>query len=114
MQSDQAKAKLNQLGFTSVDNTSVHKRTSDPSKDGLVFAEDPTPGYRYTSDTKITLTVYKYVKPAPTCDPNKTVPPSSPPPSGSGLPSGSAPASSTPISTPSPTDTNTLPPCTTP
>jgi serine/threonine-protein kinase len=114
MQSDQAKAKLNQLGFTTVDNTSQRKHTSDPSKDGLVFAEDPTPSYLYTADTKITLTIYKYVKPAPTCDPNKTPTPSIPPPTGSGLPSSSISPSSTPSSPPSPTDTNTLPPCTTP
>ena len=52
---------------------------------------DPTPEIAYTADTKITLTIYHYVKPAPTCDPNKTPTPTNSPsgsPSVTGLPTG--------------------------
>jgi serine/threonine protein kinase len=111
MKSDEAKTRLNGLGFTQVDNTSSKRKTADPSKDGLVAAMDPSPGIAYTADTKITLTIYHYVKPPPTCDPNKTPTPS-PTDTPSGTPSGSLLPTITPTLTPTPTDTNTLPPCT--
>ena len=112
--SDDAKTRLNALGFTPVDNTSSKRKTADPTKDGAGRGDGPEPGIPYTADTKITLTIYHYVKPPPTCDPNKTPTPTPtthrrPP---SGTPSGSLLPSITPSITPTPTDTNTLPPCT--
>jgi serine/threonine protein kinase len=98
----EAKAKLNGLGFTQVDNTSETTNTPDKAKDGTVASMDPTPRLPYDADVKITLTVYVYVKPAPTCDPAKTASSSA---STSSSPSGSA------STTPTPTSTNTLPPC---
>ncbi|HEY7044639.1 MAG TPA: Stk1 family PASTA domain-containing Ser/Thr kinase, partial [Nocardioidaceae bacterium] len=71
MKADEAKSKLNGMGFTSVDNSQT-KVTHDQKKGGLVATQDPTPGNAYTADVHITLTIWKYVKPAPTCDPNKT------------------------------------------
>jgi eukaryotic-like serine/threonine-protein kinase len=106
MKSAEAKSKLNGLGFNHVDNTSKTKTTHDKSKDGLVASngEDPTPGIAYGADVAITLTIYKYVAPPPTCDPNKTATPT-----GSTTPASGAPTS--PTTPPPTTSTNTLPPC---
>jgi serine/threonine-protein kinase len=101
-----AKSKLNGMGFNHVDNTSKTKTTHDKSKDGTVAAEDPTSGIAYAADVQITLTIYKYTAPPPTCDPNKT-----PTPTASTTPPASGSPTTTPTPTPTPTSTNTLPPC---
>ena len=88
-------AKLNQAGWTNVD-ASQSKETTDKSKDGTVSDEAPTPGFPYTQDTQISLTVYKYVAPQPTC----TTPPASTP----------TPTDTTPTTTTS----GALPPCKSP
>jgi serine/threonine-protein kinase len=116
MKADEAKSRLNALGFTSVDNTSRHVTGPDKKKDGTVVAMDPTPGNPYHSDVPITLTVYRYKAPAPTCDPNKTPTPTNAPPSYPStpvLPTGSIPITppATDTTTPADTSTNTLPPC---
>jgi serine/threonine-protein kinase len=91
---DAAKAKLNALGFTSVNQSATTESTTNPGKDGLV-ADDgvsPTPGIAYVpATTSITLTVYQYTAPPTT---------SCPPPSSS-----SAPGTGTPTSTPTATAT---------
>ncbi|HJQ44241.1 MAG TPA: Stk1 family PASTA domain-containing Ser/Thr kinase [Jatrophihabitantaceae bacterium] len=88
-----AVAQLNAAGWTQIDATQTQE-TPDKAKDGLVAAESPNPGNAYLQSTQVTLTVYKYVKPTPTC----TTPP---------------PGSPTTTPTPNPTDTATpLPPCT--
>ncbi|HEY7009112.1 MAG TPA: Stk1 family PASTA domain-containing Ser/Thr kinase [Jatrophihabitantaceae bacterium] len=104
MKAAEAKSKLNGMGFNHVDNTSKTKTTHDKGKDGTVYAEDPTSGIAYGPDVQITLTIYKYTAPPPTCDPNKTAtPPASTTPPATGAP--------TTTPTPTPTSTNTLPPC---
>jgi hypothetical protein len=72
---------------------------------------DPTPGIAYGQNVRITLTVYNYVAPKPTCDPNKTPTPSAS--SSPILPSGSVPVSPpvSPSTSPTTAPTNTLPPC---
>ncbi|WP_375501429.1 Stk1 family PASTA domain-containing Ser/Thr kinase [uncultured Jatrophihabitans sp.] len=49
------------------------RTTPDETKDGTVASQSPKPGY-YSPDQQITLTIYKYVKPTPTC----TTPPPTP------------------------------------
>jgi serine/threonine-protein kinase len=103
MTADDAKTKLNELGFQHVD-TSHTKRTSNQAKDGKVYSEDPSAGTAWAADTTIDLTIYHYVAPPPTCDPDKT-------PTPTGSPSSSTSSSPSPSLTPSETPTNTLPPC---
>jgi eukaryotic-like serine/threonine-protein kinase len=102
---DDARAAINGAGFNNVVQGDP-RTTTDESKDGTVADVDPTDdGKRaYAPDQKITLTLYHYVAPAPTCDSNP-VPPSSP--SVPGAPG----APSTP-STGTTSSTSTLPPCT--
>ncbi len=50
------------------------KTTADPSKDGKVASQSPAGGHAYPPSQQITLTIYHYVKPAPSC----TTPPPSP------------------------------------
>jgi serine/threonine-protein kinase len=90
-------AKLNQAGWTNVD-ASATKETPDKSKDGTVADEAPTPGVAYTQDTQVSLTIYKYVKPEPTC----TTPP----------PTGTATGTGTPTGSSSAPPSGALPPCT--
>ena len=108
MTAGDARAKLNRAQFTNIANNKT-VTGPDKAKDGKVVGMDPTPGNAYNQDVRITLTVYKYVAPAPTCDPNKTPTPSSSP----SLPSGSISISPpiSPSSTPTTASTNTLPPC---
>ena len=100
---DDARAQINQAGFPVVHQDSATVTTSDKSKDGLVADEDPTPGNAYTpSSTTITLKLYKYVPPAPTCTTSSVSSPS-------GGPSGpSGPSTQTSGSS------SGLPQCTTP
>ena len=60
---DQALAKLNP-NFTNIKQTT--QETQDPNQDNIVATENPTPGFAYSPDTQITLTVYHYVAPPPT------------------------------------------------
>ena len=101
MKAADAKAKLNGLGFTSVTISNTPQQTSVPGKNGLVAGEDPTAGpkYSYAPNTLITLTVFQYVPPTPTC--------SSSSPSGA-----SSSASSSPASGSSSSSSGGLPPCT--
>ncbi len=101
-----AQQALNSTGWTKVDASQV-VQTPDKAKDGTVANESPLPGNSYPQDTQITLTIYKYVKPEPTCT---TPPPSSPADTGlptSPLPGGSSSASGSVSSSP-----GGLPPCT--
>ena len=61
-----AKVKLNQAGWTNIDDSQTVE-TNDKSKDNTVQDENPTPNIAYPQSTKITLILYKYVAPAPTC-----------------------------------------------
>ncbi len=98
---DDARAEINHAGFPVVHEASSTVTTTDKSKDGQVADEDPTPGNAYAPSTTITLKLYKYVPPQPTCT---TPPPSSP--------SGPTGGPSSPSSGPS--SSTGLPPCTTP
>ena len=71
------------------------KTTSDQSKDGQVAEESPKPGAAYAPDQQITLTLYKYVKPAPTCTTPPPTPTTSPPAPGQPVP----PVTTTPAPT---------------
>jgi serine/threonine-protein kinase len=95
MKAGDAKAKLNGLGFTSVD-TSTTTVTTDQSKDGQVASMDPTPGISYPLNTDIHLTIYQYKPAPPTCS-------SSTPSSPTGTPTGT--------STPTGSTSSSLPPC---
>jgi serine/threonine protein kinase len=88
---DVARADINKAGFTKVQEAGTTVTTTDKGKDGLVADEDPTPGNAYTPSTTITLKLYKYVPPAPTCTTSQ--PPSSGPSSGPSGPSTGAPSS---------------------
>ncbi|MEO8889171.1 MAG: Stk1 family PASTA domain-containing Ser/Thr kinase [Jatrophihabitantaceae bacterium] len=93
------------------------KTTPDKAKDGTIADENPTPKIAYPVNTPITLTVYKYQAPPPTCT---TVPPASPTsPSGviSTTPGGgtSTPPGATGSASPSGgASSSTLPPCASP
>ena len=66
-------------------STNVHTRqivTHVASKDQQVAKESPKPGEAYEPGQRVTLTVYEYEQPQPTCT---TAPPSTP---DTGLPSG--------------------------
>jgi beta-lactam-binding protein with PASTA domain len=96
-----ARAKLDGAQFLNRDERT--KTTGIPSRNGKVADESPTPKIAYPVSQKITLTVYKYVAPPPTCT---TPPPSptSPPPTGPTIPS-------IPGSTPTGSTSTGLPPC---
>ena len=98
-----AVALLNQQGWTTVDTSAV-TQGPDKAKDGTVVSQSPVPGNAYAQTTKITLTVYKYVAPTPTCTPT------TPPPTGPTTPTGAT----TPTGPTTPAATTTsggLPPC---
>ena len=69
----------------------------------------PTPGNAYPADVQITLTVYHYVQPPPTCDSSPVTPPATPVTSVSVGPTSTTTVTTTP--TPTPTTSNGLPPC---
>jgi serine/threonine-protein kinase len=92
-----AKTALNTASWTNVDITSKTVDTPDKAKNGLVADENPTPGIAYAQSTPIVLTIYRYVKPAPTC--------TTPPPS----PTNTATATGTPTDTATPSVTPTTP-----
>jgi eukaryotic-like serine/threonine-protein kinase len=72
---DEAKQLLNGAGWTNVDNTTQVQETDKKNLDGTVAAESPNPGIAYPqSTTTIVLTVYKYVKPEPTCTTETAIP----------------------------------------
>jgi eukaryotic-like serine/threonine-protein kinase len=107
MKAAAAKQKLNEIGFFDAGST-TSRTTHDKTKDDTVASVDPNPGIAYPANVHITLTVWHYVKPTPTCDPNKT-----PTSSTSVSSSASATNTGTPTNTTSPpVDTNPLPPCT--
>jgi serine/threonine-protein kinase len=91
-----AQSQLNNASFPNV-NQGSPVITSVQSKDGKVASESPTPGRAYDPAQTVTLRVYQYQAPLPTCT---TVPVS---------PSTTPPTSPTTTS-PSPTGT-VLPPC---
>jgi serine/threonine-protein kinase len=108
---DAARATLDGAQFTN--RTEVSKNTTIPSKDGTVADESPTPQIAYPISQKITLTVYKYAPPAPTCTTPAPTPSPTPitttPPGGLPTIITPPPASS---STPAPGSSSTgLPPC---
>ncbi|GAB2473194.1 Stk1 family PASTA domain-containing Ser/Thr kinase [Jatrophihabitans fulvus] len=82
------------------DVRTIPRITRDRGQDGKVFQQSPKAG-GYPAKTQITLYVYRYRAPEPTCNPS--APPSTP---ASGAPtSPSSPSSDGPV--------NTLPPCNT-
>ena len=86
-------------------------RTAVKKLDGKVQDSNPAAGAWITKTTPVTLTVYKYVKPAPSCTPSSppTTPSTSPSDSSTTTPpSGTQPTSATPPTTPS-TPTSTTP-----
>jgi serine/threonine-protein kinase len=95
---DDAQNQLNRIGFNNVVQDSSTTETSSKSKDGKVADMSPSPGNTYDPDQKITLKLYHYVAPAPTCTPVGTGGPSggpsggttSSPPTGGASGSGSA------------------------
>ncbi len=94
----QARAKLNQLGFTTIARSETAP-VQPGFQVGQVMSMDPTPGIFYNPATTITLTVA--VKPTCSTPPSSTSPPASPSGSGSGTPSSSP--SSSPSTSPTPT-----------
>ena len=111
MNIEDARATLDRHQFTDHVERSVD--TANPKKDGTVADESPTPKQAYPVSQKITLTVYHYVAPPPTCT---SVPPSSPTSptpgdSSSASPSGSDTASSSPSTESSSSSPGGLPPC---
>jgi serine/threonine-protein kinase len=80
--------------------------TTDKSKDGTVYSESPQPGKAYTPDTKITLVVYAYQPPPPTC----TSVGGTPPP-GTGVPTGGTPSGGASGATGAADTEAALPPC---
>ncbi len=93
---DYGKQKIYAAGFTVVRQSDNPIETQDKAKDGLIADMDPSPKLTYKPSTEVTLTLYKYVPPQPTCNPT-------PPPSPTG-------GVTTPAGTPSGTPTG-LPPC---
>jgi serine/threonine-protein kinase len=89
MKLDRAKQTLNGAGFTKISTT--EQEGPDQTKDGTVVAEDPTQGGSYPPTTTITLTVYKYVAPLPTCQPGQD--PGDPPTCQASSPSTGSPTS---------------------
>jgi serine/threonine-protein kinase len=83
---------------------------SDKTKDGFVVAENPTPNAAFPQTQQITLTVYHYVKPTPTCTTPKPTPTPTNTVTGTGTPTGTpTDTPTTPTSTP---PAGALPPCT--
>ena len=109
---DQAKASLNTGGLVTTTTTNV--TTANPKLNGKVKDTDPSAGAWITPSTKVTINVYKYVKPVPTCT-TTTAPPTTP----TTTPSGPTttvpfppPTTTTPTTTPTtPTTSPPLPAC---
>ncbi|SOD70828.1 serine/threonine-protein kinase [Jatrophihabitans sp. GAS493] len=95
-----ARQQLTQQGWLAVNSTPTIVKTSDKSKDGLVSAMNPQPGISYTQATPITLTVYQFIAPTPTCAP-------SPSPAATPLPG----VTPDPAATPTPTVVPPAPGC---
>ena len=110
MKPDDARAMLNRAQFT---NIAPDQRVtgSDKSKDGTVVRMDPTPGNPYQQNVRITLFVYHYVAPPPTCDSNPVTPTPTPVTSTSVDPTSSETVVTTTTPTPTPTTSDGLPPC---
>jgi serine/threonine-protein kinase len=72
-QLDAAKQLLSQQGWTTPPEVN-YKTTHDQSLGGVVLDQYPLPNASYPKDTLITLTVWQYSAPGPTC----TTPPTSP------------------------------------
>ncbi|SDI88902.1 serine/threonine protein kinase [Frankineae bacterium MT45] len=90
-----ARQQLTQQGWIAVNSTPQITGTSDKSKDGLVSSMNPQPGISYTQATPITLTVYKFTPPTPTCAPT-------PAPTPTPLPGVTPDPAATPTPTPAP------------
>jgi serine/threonine-protein kinase len=102
---DDAQRRLNNVGFNNVVQDPNPQVTADKSLDGKVSDMSPSYGLTYDPGQKITLRLYHYVPPKPTCT---STAPSSGPPSGSGpATTPSAPASGSGA----PSSGGGLPPC---
>ena len=110
MKPGDARAKLNQAQFTNI-GPDQRVTGSDPSKNGKVVRMDPTPGNAYHQNVRITLFVYHYVAPPPTCDSNPVTPTPTPVTSTSVNPTSSETVVTTTTPTPSPSGSGGLPPC---
>jgi serine/threonine-protein kinase len=76
---DQAQSQLQGASFNNV-SQGAPVITGDQAKDGKVATENPAPGKAYDPNQTVTLRVYQYQAPTPTCT---SLPPSAtPPPSG--------------------------------
>jgi eukaryotic-like serine/threonine-protein kinase len=102
-----ARQTLNNSQYTNIDSSQTAP-TPDKAKAGTIADESPTPGISYPLSTHVTLVVYKYVAPSPTC----TTPTSTPSGTGSPTDSGSGTATGTATPTTTPTTPGALPPCT--
>ena len=94
-----AKTTLNSAGWANVDD-SQRRVTHTKTQDGTVAEMNPTPGIAYPQSTQVTLVIYQYVAPAPTC--------TTPPPTPTATPT--VTVSITPPATPT-TSSGGLPPC---
>jgi serine/threonine-protein kinase len=108
----QARMKLNQLGFTTIARSNTAP-VSSGYEVGQVMAVDPTPGIFYDPSTTITFTVaVKPVCPSPSPPPSPSVTPSSSP-SGTGSGTASAtPSKSSTAASSSPSTSSSNPSCT--
>ncbi len=79
------------------------RQTSVPGRNNKVAAESPTPGQAYPTDQPVTLTVYRYVEPQPSC--------TSVPPTGGATPPASPSVPATSPSVPATGSSTSLPPC---
>jgi serine/threonine-protein kinase len=116
-QLDAARQLLSQQGWTTPPKVN-YRTTHDQSLNGVVLEQFPAPNTSYLKDQQITLTVWQYSAPSPSCTTPTTSPKTSPSTSPPTSPTTSPPTS--PIITPQnlapPTGTGTgtgsaLPPC---
>jgi serine/threonine-protein kinase len=99
-QLDAARQLLSQQGWTTPPQVS-YRTTHDQSLGGVVLDQYPSPNTSYPKDTQITLTVWQYSAPGPTCTTVTTSPTTS---------ADTSPPTSPSTSTSSPTDTGIIPP----
>jgi serine/threonine protein kinase len=88
-----AQAALNSAGWGNVAVSPTPVDTSDLAKDGTVAAQNPVAGSPFPQSQQITLVVYQYVAPPPTCVSTTPAPPSSPATSTPSHPAASASSS---------------------
>jgi eukaryotic-like serine/threonine-protein kinase len=98
----EAQAALNSAGWGNVTVSPTPMQTSDPAKDGTVAAQNPVAGSPFPQSQQITLVVYRFVAPPPTCVSTTPAPPSS---------AASAPPGASAHATSASSSPGGLPPC---